>query len=89
MEKEIEGFYSIKSFKNTTEGPVEWLIDWYSRSSKYSITYVYDDDIYYVGYSYTRLSDVADDHKFKDLDAAVEFVREKEQLGSFEESDEA
>ncbi len=78
MEKEIEGFSSIVSKKTKTEGEVDWHIDWYSRSSTYKITYDYEDATYYVRAEHKPLTDVDDNHKFKDLDSAVAFVREHE-----------
>jgi hypothetical protein len=78
MEKDIEGFSTVVSKKLKTEGEVDWHIDWYSRSSTYNITYDYEDATYYVRAEYKALTDVDDEHKFKDLDSAVKFVKNNE-----------
>ncbi len=89
VEIPLEGFIWSETMKNTDDGPEKWVIDWFSKTSQYNISYYYEDDIYYVKYGVQRKDDVPEDHRFKDLESAANFVREKEKEEFFEGIDEA
>ena len=89
VEIPLEGFTWSEWMKDTENGPEKWAIDWFSKNSQYNISYYYEDDIYYVKYGAQRKDDVPEDHRFKDLESAANFVREKEKEEFFEGIDEA